>query len=96
MLSKDLRLLQVWWDEVLSGACEFTAEGAREFSRQLGKAVVDAEAIEELVPPLTDGGVTGEFAAMAAEIDEAITAGKLVIFRPRARVGVPFTDGRSA
>ena len=45
-LSRDLKSLSTWFDAVMNGAAEFTAEGALAFSQALGQARFRAEAIE--------------------------------------------------
>lgn len=49
MLSRDLRMLKIWFDcqwEIHGGVGEISAAGAAEFSRQLGEAVEAARALE--------------------------------------------------
>ncbi|MPZ57587.1 MAG: hypothetical protein GEU91_14025 [Rhizobiales bacterium] len=41
-----LQVLKSWFDECLMGQAEFTAEGAAEFSQQLGVALAEADALD--------------------------------------------------
>lgn len=46
-LSRDLRVLSTWFQEVMDGRAEFTALGARNFRDALDRAAWNAKAIEE-------------------------------------------------
>jgi hypothetical protein len=46
-LSQDLKTLVAWFQECLEGRAEFSAEGAREFSKELDRAAWNAAALEE-------------------------------------------------
>ena len=46
-LSRDLKRLAVWFGEIADGSAEFTAEGAREFRKELDRLAWNAQAIEE-------------------------------------------------
>lgn len=52
MLSRDLRSLKGWFDTLLDGDQELTADGAQAFSSELAEAVEKAQALEATPVPL--------------------------------------------